>query len=270
MTLPCAWDVVVPDEVCPNWDDNAQAVKDSALWLASTWLWGATGRQYGPCPVTVRPLQPRYLDPAYRAYPVWPGSDPAVAPYPYLFNGTWFNAGCGVQCCSARVCDVTLLGPVAEVTEVLVSGEIVPDTAYRVDVAQGAYTLVRTDGACWPTCQSIEADGDAENAFEVTYLIGQPVPEALALATAVLACQYAKLLTGADCALPAQMTRLSRQGVEVQIEPPDAGEGLTGIKLVDDIVAVLNPSKRKSPPVVLSPDLPGACDRFTVIPRGGS
>lgn len=269
MTMPCAWDVVVPSELCSDWDDRPQAIKDSALWLASTYLWAATGRQYGPCPVTVRPLQDNYLHPAYIAFPVWPGSDPAVAPFPYLFGGVWRNAGCGFRCCGRRPCDVTLLGPVAEVTEVLVNGEEVPSSSYRVDVAQGSYRLVRTDGECWPTCQNLTAEDDGAGAFAVTYLIGRAVPEALAIATAVLACQYGKLLAGGDCALPARMTQLSRQGVTVEVEPADPADGLTGIKLVDDVVAMLNPSKRKSPPVILSPDLE-PCDVYPYLPTGGS
>lgn len=271
MTMPCSWDVVVPAELCPDWDAQPQAIKDSALWLASTWLWGATGRQYGTCPVTVRPIQPRFWDVAYRAYPVWPGSDPVVAPFPFLFAGTWYNAGCGAACCSARSCDVTLQGPspVASVDEVLVNGELIPASAYRVDMAGGAARLVRLDGECWPTCQNIEASDEEDGAFSVTYSIGRPVPEALAIATAVLACQYGKLLSTGSCGLPAQMTSLSRQGVEVTIEPPDPDNGRTGIKLVDDLVAMLNPSKRRSPPMVLSPDLE-PCDRYTTIYPGGS
>jgi hypothetical protein len=167
---------------------------------------------------------------------------------------------------------VELRGPVAEITEVLVHGEVVPPSAYRVDLVQGMYHLVRIDGGqCWPTCQNMESEEDASDAFAVTYLWGRPVPEVLAIATAVLACQYGKLLGGGDCALPPQMTRLTRQGVEVEIAPQDGDLAAgSGIKLVDDVVALLNPSKRRSPPVVLSPDLPDTCDRFTVIPAGGS
>ena len=269
-TMPCGWDVVVPSELCSDWDARPQTIKDTALWLASTYLWAATGRQYGPCPVEVRPLQPRFFDPAYRAYPVWPGHDPAVAPFPFLFAGAWFNAGCGVACCARRTCDIVLRGPVHEIVEVLVHGEVIGPDAYRVDVAQGAWRLVRTDGECWPTCQNVDADPDAEGAFSVVYAIGRPVPEALAIATALLACEYAKLLAGGACALPARMTRLSRQGVEVEVAPADPAEGLTGLKMVDDIVAQLNPSKRKSPPLLLSPDLDDACDRYPVIPRSMS
>ena len=64
------------------------------------------------------------------------------------------------------------------------------------------------------------------------------------------------------------MTRLSRQGVEVEVAAPEPDVESTGIKLVDDVVTMLNPSKRASPPVVLSLDLPEQCDRITVIGAG--
>ena len=53
-TMPCTWDVVIPSEMCSGWNEHPESVRDAALWLASTYLWAATGRQYGLCPVTVR------------------------------------------------------------------------------------------------------------------------------------------------------------------------------------------------------------------------
>lgn len=279
LTIPCSWDFVDPTElgVCSGWAGYSQATRDSALWLASTWLWARTGRQYGPCPVTIRPAQDHYEDPAYRAYPVWPGVNGGggngsflSGPVPVLDAGTWRNCGCGPRCCCRPECAIVLRGPVASVSEVLVDGVEVPSSAYRVDVTQGSYWLIRLDGTCWPTCQDFQAAEDAAGAFAVTYERGRELPEALKLATAILACEYAKSLTGGDCQLPAKMTRLSRQGVEVEVEPPAPEEGRTGIRLVDDVVSALNPSKRQRPPVLLSPDLPEMCDRRTVIGPGGS
>lgn len=267
--LPCQWDVIVPDEVCSGWSDKPEAVRNAALWLASTVLWGLTGRQYGTCPITVRPAQPTSEDPPYRAYPVYPGSDPAPGG-PYLFGGIWRNCGCGSSCCCQAECAVVLRGPVAAVNEVLVNGEVVPSSAYRVDVKSGTYLLLRLDGTCWPTCQTFTAAEDAAGAFAVTYEIGRALPEALAIATAILACEYASFLTTGECRLPAKMTSLTRQGVTVEVEPPAPEDGLTGITQVDAIVTALNPSKRQRPPVILSPDLPEECDRMTVIQAGVS
>lgn len=267
---PCNWSVnPTALGVCSTWDDYATAVQDTALELAESFLWAATGRRFGICDITVRPLQPRTDPVAYQVYPVTPGSDGLSLPGgPYLFGGRWFNAGCATACCGAGECAVVLRGPVASVDEVLVDGEVVPASAYRVDVSRGAWLLVRIDGTCWPVCQSMVREVDEEDTFQVTYGQGVAVPATLEVATALLACEYAKSLTGGVCALPAKMTRLSRQGVEVEVEPPSPDDGRTGIKLVDDVVSTLNPGRLKSPPVVISPDLPEYCDRVTFVPAG--
>lgn len=270
MTMPCDWDVTVPVDFCSTWNDYADATKNSALWLASTWLWGATGRRFGVCPVTVRPGQTKRGEAGYQTFATSPGLEGLAVPGgPYLFAGRWFNAGCSTACCGSSACAIVLRGPVAEVDEVLVGGEVVAPSAYRVDVSGGAYLLVRTDGECWPICQNMTASADEPDTFEVAYGVGTPVPEALAIATAILACEYAKHLTGGSCSLPAKMTRLSRQGVEVEVAPPDPANGTTGIKMVDDVVSTLNPGKLRQPPRVMSLDLPEGCDRFTVW-AGGS
>jgi hypothetical protein len=267
--MPCSWDVVIPSDLCPDWAGYSQPIKDSALWLSSTYLWAATGRRFGSCPITVRPSQSRSEPPAYQEFVVTPGSESlGVLGGPFLFGGRWFNAGCSSMCCGSSACAVVLRGPVTSVDQVLVDGDVVPSSAYRVDVATGAWLLVRTDGACWPVCQNFTRATDQPGTFEISYHLGTAVPEALAIATALLACQYGKHLTGGACALPANMTRISRQGVEIEVEPPEPAEGRTGIQAVDDIVTMLNPSRRTSPPRVMSPDLPEQCDRITVIPVG--
>jgi hypothetical protein len=269
MTVPCSWDVTIPAEVCAGWDDYSQATKDAALWLASTFLWAATGRQFGVCPVTVRPSQGQRGELLYQDYAVVPGSSGLGVPGgPFLFGGRWFNAGCASACCGNSACAVVLRGPVASVDEVMVGPDVIPASAYRVDVSQGAYLLVRVDGECWPMCQNFTADEGEVGSFTVTYGLGRVLPEALAIATAQLACEFGKSLTGGACKLPAKMTRLSRQGVEVELETPDSDDGKTGIREVDMVITALNPTKRQSPPLLLSPDLPEWCDRVTVIGAG--
>ncbi len=269
---PCDWDVDPGDYagVCPDWASYSADVREAALELAVGFLWGATGRRFGVCPVTVRPGGQRMLAaPAYAAFPVWPGQEPAVTG-PYLYGGTWFNApaGCSSACCGSAGCAVVLRGPVASVEEVLIGEETVPPSAYRVDVSGGAWLLQRIDGECWPGCQNMAAEEGEPGSFVITYGAGVRLPAMLKIATAALACEFGKSLIGGACSLPAKMTRLSRQGVEVEVASPDPAAGTTGVKLVDDVIATLNPSGRKSPPLVLSPDLPEACDRSTVIPAG--
>jgi len=270
--MPCStWDVdPLALGVCPAWGDYAPAVQDASLELATFWLWAATGRRFGPCPLTVRPLQVRRGEPIqYQTFEVVPGAEGMNRPGgPFLFAGRWFNAGCASACCGTSACAIVLRGPVYAIDEVRVDGETIPASAYRVDIANGAHLLVRIDGECWPSCQNMTAEPDETGSFEVAYEIGEAIPTVLALAAGALACEYGKYLTGGTCALPARMTRLARQGVEVEVAAPDPAAGVSGIKLVDDVVALLNPSGRKAPPRVMSLDLPESCDRFTVVQAG--
>jgi hypothetical protein len=271
MAQPCTtWDVdPAALGVCSGWNEYSAEIKFWSLKLATLWLWGATGRRFGPCPITVRPAQPKGSPLAYRDYPTMPGAEGLGVPGgPYLYAGRWYNAGCTMGCCGSGGCSIVLRGPVYAIDEVLVDGTVVPPSAYRVDVAGGAWLLVRTDGSCWPTCQNFTRATTEDDTFEVSYSIGEEIPDGLLLAAGMLACEYGSHLTGGRCALPAKMTRLSRQGVEVEIEPPSPADGRTGIAMVDSVVATLNPSGLKAPPVVLSLDLPEQCDRFTVIPAG--
>lgn len=270
MAAPCNWDVNPGDlGLCSPWNDYPPEIQDAAVAFASTYLWGATGRRYGVCPVSVRPSQAGGTEVVYQTFAVAPGAGGLGVPGgPFLFGGRWFNSACATACCGAAACAIVLRGPVASVDEVVVGEEVIPPSAYRVDITGGVYLLVRTDGRCWPACQDYTAEPGELNTFEVTYGLGVVPPAALLFAAAQLACEYAKGLTGGPCKLPAKMTRLSRQGVEVELEPPGGEDGKTGIREVDDLVDTLNPSKRKSPPLLLSPDLPESCDRYTVIGAG--
>ena len=269
MAAPCAWDVEVPASLCSDWEGWSEETQETALALASGYLWAATGRRYGVCPVSVRPSQTDRTELAYQSFAVAPGLGGLGEPGgPFLFGGRWFNSGCATACCGNSACAVVLRGPVASVDEVIVGTEVVPASAYRVDVSRGAYLLVRVDGECWPMCQNFTAEPGEPGAFEITYGLGLALPAMLELATAALACQYGKSITGGACALPARMTRLSRQGVEVEVAAPEPDGTSTGVKLVDDVIMALNPGKLRRPPVVLSPDLPEACDRMTVVQAG--
>jgi hypothetical protein len=257
--------------VCSDWETYPEPVQQTALELASLYLWSATGRQYGVCPLTVRPSQNERVEIAYQTFVVAPGLGGLGAPGgPFLFGGRWFNSGCASACCGNRACAIVLRGPVAYVDNVMVGDEEVPASAYRVDVTNGTYLLVRIDGECWPTCQNFTAEPGEEGSFVVTYGIGRDLPVALQVATALLACEYGKGLSGGACKLPAKMTRLSRQGVELEVASPEPDDGKTGIREVDDVINALNPSRRQRPPLLLSPDLPENCDRVTVVAAGSS
>lgn len=269
---PCGWNVTSCG--CGGCSaDQKPATQQLALSLAVYTMWAATGRRYGPCEITVLPCRPDRVEPLYQVFPHVPGGgyDPFGASYgggPVLRAGTWSNSCAGGCSCRNR-CDVTLPGPVASVLEVLVDGAAVDPSAYRVYDRE---TLSRTDGDCWPSCQTYgEIPG-----FEVTYERGDEIPPPVLYATGILWCEYAKACAGdLDCALPANLRSLTRQGVEASVGPSDNqlaapnGQIRTGIKLVDDIIAADNPFSQTSRPEnsIWSPDM----DTFRQITfQGGS
>lgn len=263
----CGWDVD-PSTLCPDWDTYTEDQQALALNTAVTVMWAATGRRYGPCEITIRPCQSRWWAEQYRVFPVWWTGSGYSGPYPFLYNGEWFNAcGCGPGCCCKATCEVLLPGPVSEVVQVMVGGVVVSSTQYRVDVAEGAYHLVKTSAGCWPTCQDFDQPGNGPNAFEITYTRGAAVPSTVIGATGYLACELAKSIVGAPCGLPQRMQSLTRQGVSAEflVNEIDVDTFQTGINLVDMVIRAENPSRRTRPPAVYSPDMPGVGDRITII-----
>lgn len=268
---PCTWTIDPQALGCCEFEIKDDATKAKALALATNFMWAATGRRYGVCEITVRPCQPKPNPPAFRgfvAYPTTGASAPLAVPY--IDRGTWRNCGCGPRCCCRPACQVALEGPVASIVSVTVDGVLVADDAYRVDLEAGQWWLVRTDGTCWPNCQDLDANV-GEGVFEITYGQGIALPDALEHGTGHLACEFAKAIDGdSDCRLPGRLASLTRQGVTLEIDPPGNDEigYITGIELVDQVIASLNPSRRKSPPMIYSPDMPTAYDRITVIGVG--
>jgi len=259
---PCNWSV---NTACvPGWDELDPAVQSAATSWATYILWALTGRQFGPCSVTVRPCGPRCGGPAgYLTYPVGPGgSSGAGMPWmiPWIDNGIWRNCGCTGGCTCSATCEVALPGPVAAVDEVKVGGLVLDPSAYRVDGYRGIPILVRTDGDCWPQCQDMDAADTEPDTFTITYQRGTAVPVAGEIAAGELAGEFAKACTGGDCMLPQQLASLSRNGVEVQVVDPGQllENGLTGIANVDLWIRAVNPARKAQRSRVYSTDAAGA------------
>jgi len=266
---PCGWVIERCGGCGSCWEKLKPEVRDRAGGLASLVIWAATGRQYGLCEMTVLPCNPTAQAPAYQTFPLATGYDPwalggsSGLAQPVVADGQWFNR-CSGGCACRAACEVPLPGPVYDVTDVLIDGESVDPFAYEV---HNAGLLVRVDGDCWPTCQTygVEVPG-----FQVIYRRGDAIPAEVLGAAETLACEYAKACQGKACALPARMTRLSRQGVEVevaQIPKDQRGRIRTGVRIVDDIIDAVNPYGLVERPTVLSPDL---VPPRVVTWRGGS
>lgn len=153
---------------------------------------------------------------------------------------------CVERRCQRLVCDccrleeVWLPGPVDSIIEVLIDGVVLDPTLYRVDDHRW---LVRLDGEKWPVCPT---------PFEVTYLVGLPVPAGGEAMVAELACEIAKAACDdKTCRLPRRITALSRQGVSITFEH---FTGLTGLFEVDSWVDAVK--RLGMTPRVSSVDLP--------------
>ncbi len=217
-------------------------------------MWAATGRRYGPCPVVVQPSRACTPEPLYQTYQV--SSYGYGITSPVIENGQWYNRP-GGGCCNTG-CQVTLDGPTtkAQITSITLDGDVLAPSAY---VVLDGTDLVRVDGGCWPCC--INSGIQDPPQFSVAYTIGLPIPAAVQAAFEHLACETAKACVGSVCALPARLTRLTRQGVDIEVEqiPVDqAGMVLTGIKAVDDVIIAVNPHRLTAAPMVMTPDLPPA------------
>lgn len=228
-------------------------VQSNAVMAATEILWALSGRQFGECPVTVRPCPDNCLDSI--AHTIWPLVD--AWPYPTLMDGSWYNLGCGGSCfgdCSCNtVFQFTLPGTVASIIEIRIDGSVVPTGSYRLD--NGRY-VVRTDGKMWPFCNNLSASS-GPGTWTVTYMVGAEVPMLGQMAVGELACEFIKAGTS-ECRLPARVQNLSRQGVSMTLLDPQEflTEGRVGLYVCDLFITSWNPAHLPSKPRVASPDTP--------------
>lgn len=262
MALTCPWitDLQRPRCGCADcsWEAVGDDLKQAAIDFATTYLWAATGRQFGLCEMTVRPCGWRDCNGMVEWFGWgWNGN----IWQPYLWNGTWYNAYCGCDglCCCIPDCSVRLDGPVDSIVEVTVDGVVVDPATYFVYDLQWLTRVGSQDGACWPDCSDLNAaPGPGAGVFEVTYMKGRPVPSELIYAAGVLACQWIKACQGADgCRLSQWIVSMTRQNADFQF--PDPTEvlrmGLTGLREVDMLIMAYNPYGLKAPLRVFSPEI---------------
>ncbi len=250
---PCGWSINTACDPC--WDGYTPDVQAMAATWAAQILWALTGRRYGPCTITVRPCEPCHAR-SYVTYPVYldsPWGGGGGAWLPVIRDGEWFNCACGTACCCDPGCRVALTGPVHSMVSVTVNGAVVPQSAYRV---VDKMWLVRNDGECWPKCQNLgHPDNSSDNTFVVEYTRGDPLPATGQFVAGVLASALAKRCAAGNCAVPFNITSLTREGVTVEVGDTTT-VGSTGIKVVDDWVNAVNPGGLSQRPMVYNADLP--------------
>ncbi|MEU9576313.1 hypothetical protein [Streptomyces chilikensis] len=250
-------DVCEPWPIRPCCDiPEDMSEEDVAFWqmAASQLLFRLSGRRWGPsCPITIRPCGKSCIDGLITS-----GSWSAPHMVPYIDTGgawrNWMGCGCKSSCSCTQLCELRLIGPVHDVVEVLVDGEVLAPEAYRVDAPN---VLVRVDGGCWDACQDLQAPPTEVGTAAVTYRVGLPLDEAAIAAVSALFCH---LLTtcGSSCGCGVNrqgVTKLSRQGVTLDMDPAALLEGpLTGIGDVDRWIMSVNPYGLAAPARVASPD----------------
>jgi hypothetical protein len=231
--------VTAPEDVA-----QLQAAIDTAVHV----LWSFTGRQFGCCPITVRPC-PRDHD---RGYLGWLPGD---AWFPDLDSGVWRNIGCGCGplCRTGGPGVVHLPGPVCSITSVTIDGAVIDSGLYVLEGDR----LYATSGR-WPD-QDLSRPAGSPGTWTVEYLQGREPPAGADQMVGTLALEFWNLCKGQKCRLPRGTESVSRQGVSMKIADPTAlfQNMQTGIPEVDLWIAAVNPNRLSVPPAVISPDYPG-------------
>jgi hypothetical protein len=156
-------------------------------------------------------------------------------------------------------CDPSLVKlagvPVREVSEVLIDGDILADTEYRI--FNDRY-LQRLNNARWPRSQNLTLADTEDHTFSITYTYGADPPSLGVAAAAQIGCELWKQCDAGTCALPSGVTRVTRQGITIDKLAFTSwgyreGRWATGLALVDAFLATVNPAGLQRRPVLWSP-----------------
>lgn len=254
-------------DCCSVEESSDTSIFDSAAELASEILFNLSLRRYpGICERTVRPCRPTCACPwqiLSRGYVVW---NPNW--YGAWGWGSWmYGDGWDQSCGCTPLSRVLLAGYVQEIVEVVIDGVVVDPNTYRVDNHRWL-TRVRTDSddpwPHWPGCQDLTLPESEPGTWAVTYTYGKEPSLAATEAAKELACEFYKQCSGQPCALPANTTRVVRQGVVIEKNATfnwafQRGTGriprgwATGMPKVDAFLNAYNPSGLSRIPIFWSP-----------------
>lgn len=202
----CA-DWITADELPCDLTVASEAQIDLVIEQATVWLFDATCQQYaGSCVSVIRPL-------------------------PELNS-------CVPDRNRYRTDSVDLsewvTGPVTDVLEVRVAGDIVDPTNYTLMNQRWFVPQRPTTGdpalIPWPLQDYEYADG-GERSWTIEVEHGAAPPAPLKMACAELACQLLRRQLGEECDLPDNATSITRGGVTVSLQA--RAEGKIGLPLVD-------------------------------------
>lgn len=259
MTSPLCEPWPLPPSGCPTLDGPYE---DYALQAASEVLWAMSGRQFGTCPVTIRPCRAGCASGLQERGPWWQAGWPPPF-WPLPGSALWWDAVCGTCTvgCSCNSADTLVLPDrVQSVTEVMIDGAVLPEgSGWLLYSAAGSSMLVRTDGERWPLCQDWTVPVTGTGAWSVTIVVGEPVPMLGRLALGEMAGAIAAgCVADGSCPLPAFTTEVSRQGVTQRfptfLEIMEAGVVGVGLPAVDLFLRTVNPNSLRERPRFYDPD----------------
>ncbi len=182
----------------------------SVLLAASEVLWVRSGRQFGTRTVTVRPC-------------VGDGCSSWGAPWSRHGWPTGAPSACscsGSHTCGAGASEIRLgIGPLLDVTRVMVNGTEVPES--EREVQEGEWLVYLADSAgqarAWPTAQRLDRPDTEDQTFSVTTEVGVAVPELGRLAALELACKLSELVPDGSTCDPSNATRMVKDGVTYEL-----------------------------------------------------
>lgn len=166
--------ICVPDEV--------EFPAAAYVQRATEAMWPLTGRRFGTCTATVRPVR----------------------------------RGCGCACDFGCGDDggILLHSPFVSVDSVTIDGE--PFVDYHI---RNGRTIHRSDNKAWPSTQDLGKPTTETNTFAITYTYGVEPPEFVKKATLELAVQLALLdQQSAQCQLPSGAGTVTYQGITIDME----------------------------------------------------
>lgn len=258
---PCAdWTTAEDAADCCGAGGTDVSEYEDAVTAASELLYLFSARQIpGLCERTVRPCASDLecgVQVLSRGHVVtWDGS-------------VWIGPEGAPSCSCSGVSRVLLPNhPVVSIEQVLIDGDVVPASGYRLDGGRYLTRMRDADGdrQTWPRCQILDLDSSEDGTFEVTYTFGREVPIAGILAANQLACQIKLACSSvadgaAQCVLPSGVVSVTRQGLTIEFSKFRSwgfkrSEGWhTGMSLVDAFLNAYNPAGLRRPPLIWSPD----------------
>ncbi len=269
---PC--NVWIDGAYVAQWDPligvgSSEYLLDPYAEMASQLMFVLSGRQFqGTCQRKVRPC--RQACSCFGANSSLGGIGPWFWPSSIgaYWWGSWsWYSECGDACGCGNESYIRLAGyPIQRILEVKLDGNVLdPASDYRLDARRNLIRLADLSGSpvvdrFWPACQDLSLPDTEPGTYSVTYEWGAQVPEFGKKAAAQLAVELwnASPENAGVCRLPDKVTRIVRQGIEMDRVVPLADMltmGATGLPLVDAFIAMTNPGKAKMRSAVFSPDL---------------